>query len=97
MLVTLINCKYSTNPSVKLPNQPVFAAFFQGIKPYVLDRDTLLAGGAKLTPPLGLTDMTPVGRSITSTCVAVFFDKGFQQQRTKAIAMLPVLRQLSSR
>jgi hypothetical protein len=76
---------------VKSPNQPVFAAFFQGIKPYVFDRDTLFSGGAKLTPALGLTDMNPVSRSITRASETVFFDKGFQQQRTKAIAMLPVL------
>ena len=75
----------------KLPDQPIFEAFFQGIQPYVLDGDALLAGWAELAPPLGLSYMEPVGRPVTGARETVFFDKGFQQQRAVAIALLPQL------
>ena len=81
----------------KLPDQPIFEAFFQGIQPYVLDGDALLAGWAELAPPLGLSYMEPVGRPVTRAGEAVFFDKGFQQQRAVAIAVLPVPRKLPDR
>ena len=75
----------------KLPDQPIFEAFSQGIQPYVLDGDALLAGWAELAPPLGLSYMEPVGRPVTGARETVFFDKGFQQQRAVAIALLPQL------
>ena len=81
----------------KLPDQPIFEAFSQGIQPYVLDGNALLAGWAELAAPLGLADMNPVGRPVTGAREAVLFDKGFQQQRAVAIAVLPVPRKLPGR
>ena len=81
----------------KLPDQPIFEVFSQGIQPYVLDGDALLAGWAELAAPLGLADMNPVGRPVTGARETVFFDKGFQQQRAVAIAVLPVPRKLPGR
>ena len=75
----------------KLPDQPIFEAFFQGIQPYVLDGNALLAGWAELAPPLGLADMNPVGRPVTGAREAVLFDKGFQHKRAVTIAMQPVI------
>ena len=81
----------------KLPDQPIFEAFSQGIQPYVLDGNALLAGWAELAAPLGLAYMEPVGRPVTGARETVFFDKGVQQQRAVAIAVLPVPRKLPGR
>ena len=75
----------------KLPDQPIFEAFSQGIQPYVLDGNALLAGWAELAAPLGLADMNPVGRPVTGAREAVLFDKGFQHKRAVTIAMQPVI------
>ena len=75
----------------KLSDQPIFEAFSQGIQPYVLDGDALLAGWAELAPPLGLSYMNPVGRPVTGAREAVLFDKGFQHKRAVTIAMQPVI------
>ena len=75
----------------KLSDQPIFEAFSQGIQPYVLDGDALLAGWAELAAPLGLADMNPVGRPVTGAREAVLFDKGFQHKRAVTIAMQPVI------
>ncbi len=75
----------------QLSDQPIFEAFSQGIQPYVLDGDALLAGWAELAPPLGLSYMEPVGRPVTGAREAVLFDKGFQHKRAVTIAMQPVI------
>ena len=65
------------------------------IEPDVLDWYSVLVGHVELAASSGLTDLDPVGGLVTGAAVALSLDEGLKKDGAIAVALLPVVRELS--
>ena len=79
---------------LRLLAQVTFEVLVEGIQEDVLDGQGVAVFAIELSAALGLADVQPVGGTIAGAPKTRLLHKGFQQNRSVAVAILPILRQL---
>ena len=64
--------------------------FIEGMEEDLFDGCLMEVFLVEFSASFGMSDMDPIGCAIASTTEAVFFDKGFEEERPVGIAVLPI-------